>query len=200
MCDRTSRSQQCAPHRKTARRAVFLDRDGTINVEKEYLYRVEEFEFISGVPQALKRLQDAGFLLVVVTNQSGVARGYYTLEDVATLHRHMCNELKVFGVEIAGIYVCPHLPDQGQPPYDVDCNCRKGKPGMLQRAAVELGIDLQQSFMVGDKLADVEAGCGAGCRALLVRTGYGHDVALTSEIGCEADFPDLPVAVNYILK
>ncbi len=183
------------PHRKTARRAVFLDRDGTINVEKDYLYRIVDFEFIPGVPQALKKLQDAGFLLVVVTNQSGVARGYYTLDDVDRLHQHMQVKLQSFGVTLDGIYVCPHHPDKGQPPYDIDCDCRKGKPGMLLQAAEDLKIDLVRSFMVGDKLTDLEAGKAANCQSLLVRTGY------VSSFRVEVPaFPDLPLAGQYILS
>ncbi|MCD4812013.1 HAD family hydrolase, partial [bacterium] len=124
------------------RRAVFFDRDGTLIVEKNYLHRIEDFEFIPGVPQALKRLQDAGFLLVVVTNQSGVAREYFTVETVHRLHEHMCLELKHYCVNINGIYFCPHHPD-------AECDCRKGKPGMILQAADDLDIDLSRSFMTG---------------------------------------------------
>ena len=131
MSDLIPHHSPLTPHRKSARRAVFLDRDGTINVEKDYLYRIKDFEFISGVPQALKRLQDAGFLLVLVTNQSGVARGYYTLEDVEILHDYMRKELSKLGVMLDGIYVCPHHPTLGVEPFVKDCSCRKGQPGML---------------------------------------------------------------------
>ena len=188
------------PHWKTPRRAVFLDRDGTINVEKDYLYRVEDFEFIPGVPQALKKLQDAGFLLVVVTNQSGVARGYYTLEDVELLHRHMCSELLRYGVTLAGIYVCPHHPTEGNVPFRQKCLCRKGKPGMLIRAAEELNVDLRASYMVGDKLADLEAGYSAGCTSLLVRTGHGASLILPSGLADVPVFDDLPLAADLIMR
>ncbi|WP_020675706.1 D-glycero-beta-D-manno-heptose 1,7-bisphosphate 7-phosphatase [Geopsychrobacter electrodiphilus] len=189
----TPHSSLLSPHRNTARRAVFLDRDGTINVEKDYLYRVEDFEFIPGVPLALKKLQDAGFLLVVVTNQSGIARGYYTLEDVDVLHRHMCKELQGFGVEIAGIYICPHHPSVG-PPDQQDCLCRKGRPGLLIRAASELDIDLSRSFMVGDKMSDFEAGVNAGCTSCLVASG--HRILPQGEANI---FADLPAVVEAIL-
>jgi D-glycero-D-manno-heptose 1,7-bisphosphate phosphatase len=177
------------------RRAVFLDRDGTLNIEKDYLYRVADFEFIPGVPQALKLLQDAGFLLVVVTNQSGVARGYYSLEDVALLHQYMRRELLKFGVELDGIYVCPHHPTLGHPPYRVACGCRKGAPGLLLQAAQELKIDLSRSFMVGDKLSDFEAGTKAGCNALLVASG--HAVEGLTDI---LVYPDLTAAAQMILQ
>ncbi|BCR05181.1 D,D-heptose 1,7-bisphosphate phosphatase [Desulfuromonas versatilis] len=159
---------------KTARRAVFLDRDGTINVEKDYLYKIEDFEFIPGVPEAIKKLKEAGFLVIVVTNQSGVARGFYSLEDVEVLHRHIQDELAKIGTSIDAFYVCPHHPTEGFGEFRRKCNCRKGKPGMLLEAAREHEIDLVASFMVGDKIADIEAGKAAGCAQILVLTGYGH--------------------------
>lgn len=157
----------------TLRPAVFLDRDGTINVEKDYLYRVEDFQFISGAPEALRRLKAAGFLLIVVTNQSGVARGYFPREAVCRLHEHLQRQLLKVSAAIDGFYVCPHHPVEGQGEYQVDCDCRKGAPGMLLQAAGDHGIDLSRSFMIGDKLADIEAGVAAGCQPVLVRTGYG---------------------------
>ena len=156
------------------RRAVFLDRDGTINVEKEYLYRIVDFEFLSGAADAVRLLNEAGFLVVVVTNQSGVARGYYTEEDVENLHRHIDRELEKTGARVDAWLYCPHHPD-GRSSYGLPCNCRKPLPGMLKEAAQRYDIDLKTSIMIGDKLADVSAGQGAGCRTVLVRTGYGAD-------------------------
>lgn len=155
------------------RQAVFLDRDGTINEERDYLFRCEDFKFISGVPQAIKRLNDADFFVVVVTNQSGVARGYYTENDVEHLHAFIQQQLCAIGAHIDAFYYCPHHPTKGLGQYKQDCCCRKGEPGMLLQAAKEHSIDLKKSFIVGDKLADVEAGMAAGCRPLLVLTGYG---------------------------
>ena len=180
--------------------AVFLDRDGTINVEKNYLYRVEDFEFLPGVPDALRRLQKAGYLIFVVTNQSGVARGYFTLADVDRLHRHLQQELRHQGAVIDGFYVCPHHPERGLAPWRRACNCRKGSPGLLLQAATEHGVDLSRSFMVGDKAADVEAGRRAGCTPLLVLTGYG---AVTSAELAGDPVPrcaDLAAAVDQILR
>lgn len=157
------------------RRAVFLDRDGTINVEKEYLHRPEDFEFIPGAPQAIRLLNDAGFCVVVVTNQSGVARGYYDEAAVERLHRYMDDELACFGARVDAYYFCPHHPGHGSGIYKRECACRKPLPGMLVQAAADLTIDLTESWIIGDKLADVEAGLRAGCRPLLVRTGYGAD-------------------------
>lgn len=154
-------------------RAIFLDRDGTINLEKNYLHRPEEFEFIPGAPEAVRLLKDAGYLVVVVTNQSGVARGYYAEADVERLHRHMDELLASHGTSIDRYYYCPHHPEQGENGYRIDCDCRKPLPGMLLTAAAELGIDLTASWMIGDKLVDVEAGMGAGCSVGMVLTGYG---------------------------
>ncbi|HEY5673703.1 MAG TPA: D-glycero-beta-D-manno-heptose 1,7-bisphosphate 7-phosphatase [Malonomonas sp.] len=181
------------------RPAVFLDRDGTINVEKDYLVEPAEFEFIPGVPKALKRLQDAGYLLVVVTNQSGVARGYFSLQQVERLHAHMEKLLEKFAVTLAGIYSCPHHPTAGVGEYLTACACRKGAPGMLLQAARELGIDLSRSYMIGDKQADIDAGLAAGCRSYLVRTGHGGNW-LDSEAPRRAKVvADLPAAVDDIL-
>ncbi len=155
------------------RQAVFLDRDGTINEERDYLFRCEDFHFISGVPQAIKQLNDAGFLVVVVTNQSGVARGYYAESDVERLHVFIQQQLCSIGAHIDAFYYCPHHPTKGLGKYKRDCCCRKGEPGMLLQASQEHSIDLNKSFIVGDKLVDVEAGIAAGCVPLLVLTGYG---------------------------
>lgn len=168
------------------RPAVFIDRDGTINVEKEYLHQPEDFEFIPGVPEALRLLATAGYLIVVVTNQSGVARGFYSEEDVRRLHDHMDALLEREGAMVNAYYYCPHHPDSGFDKYRRDCDCRKPHPGMLLQAAEELKIDLAASWMIGDKRADVEAGKAAGCRSVLVLTGYGLAERRTVS-------PDVPV-------
>jgi D-glycero-D-manno-heptose 1,7-bisphosphate phosphatase len=187
-------------HGSQKRRAVFLDRDGTINVEKDYLYRVEDFEFIAGAPEAIRRLKNAGFLVVVVTNQSGVARGYYSLEDVEVLHRHIQKELARLGTALDGFYVCPHHPTEGVGEFRRECDCRKGKPGLLLKAAAEHNIDLSRSFMVGDKAADIEAGEQAGCVSLLVLTGYGADEAYKVPPDRARRFADLAEAADFILS
>jgi len=182
------------------RRAVFLDRDGTINEEKDYLWRIEDFAFIPGAPEAIRRLREAGFLVVVVTNQSGVARGYFSQADVERLHEHIQRELAKIGTAVDAFYLCPHHPEKGQGELKIDCDCRKGRPGMLLQAATEHGIDLAASWMIGDKRADLEAGRAAGCRSLLVRTGYGEK-ELTRGAGAlaEAVVDDLGSAADYIL-
>jgi len=156
------------------KRAVFIDRDGTINEEKEYLYRSEDFAFITGADQAIRLLNESGFLVIIVTNQSGVARGYYTEEDVHQLHMHIASSLEKSGARVDAWYYCPHHP-AGRGSYALPCSCRKPLPGMLLEAARRYDIDLESSFMIGDKLVDVEAGAAAGCRSFLVRTGYGAE-------------------------
>jgi D-glycero-D-manno-heptose 1,7-bisphosphate phosphatase len=153
---------------------VFLDRDGTINVEKEYLHRIEDFEFLPVVPKAIRRLNNAGYSVIVVTNQSGIARGYYGEEDVERLHRHLQSELAGYGAVIDAFYFCPHHPEQGIGDYKIECGCRKGAPGMLLQAAFDHELDLGSSWMVGDTLVDIEAGLLAGCRSILVLTGHGR--------------------------
>ena len=182
------------------KRAVFLDRDGTINEEKDYLSRIEDFTFISGAPEAIGRLKEASYKVIVVTNQSGVARGYFSGEDVDRLHEHIQRELAKIGTAVDAFYLCPHHPEKGQGEFKVDCDCRKGKPGMLLQAAAEHGIDLTASWMVGDKRADLEAGRAAGCRSLLVRTGYGlgEQGKGAGELA-EAVVDDLSAAADYIL-
>lgn len=180
--------------------AVFLDRDGTINVEKEYLYRIEDFEFIPGAPEAIRELNAAGYLVIVVTNQSGVARGFYTLADVEKLHAHVQKQLAASGARIDAFYVCPHHPAAGQGDYRRECDCRKGAPGMLLQAARDHAIDMTKSCIVGDKLADVEAGERAGCSTLMVKTGYGGEEAAKLRRGRTRVCNDIREAVAVILQ
>lgn len=179
--------------------AVFLDRDGTINVEKDYLFRVEDFAFIPGVPESIRVLKEAGYLVIVVTNQSGVARGYYSLDDVAKLHSHIQEQLAAMGTQVDAFYVCPHHPTEGFGVFRCDCDCRKGAPGMLLQAAAEHNIDMKRSYIVGDKLADVEAGERAGCMPILVLTGHGSSEAAKLAPGRVSVCADLFAASEAIL-
>ncbi len=138
-------------------KALFLDRDGVINVEKDYLYKIEEFEFIEGIFDLCRYYKQKGHLIVVVTNQSGIARGYYSEDDFSRLSEWMVDEFKEQGIDIAGVYYCPHHPD-----ISGACSCRKPEPGMLLDAAEMLDIDLKGSVMVGDKERDIEAAVRAG--------------------------------------
>jgi len=146
--------------------AVFLDRDGTLNVDKDYVYRYADWEWVPGAVEGMRELMGLGFRLVVVSNQSGIARGYFAASDVKALHAQVSSDLRAAGVEIAGFYFCPHGPGDG-------CDCRKPRPGLLLQAQKDLKINLSRSFMVGDKIIDVEAGQTAGVQPILVGTGYG---------------------------
>ena len=155
------------------RRAVFLDRDGVICAERGYLHRREDFAFVPGALDGLRLLAQQGYLLTVVTNQSGIARGYFTQDDYADLTRHMVAELDRAGIRLAGIRHCPHLPDAKLAAYRLACPCRKPAPGMVLHLAQALGVDLAASVLVGDKVSDIEAGRSAGVgRCMLVRTGH----------------------------
>jgi len=164
------------------RPAIFLDRDGTLNVEKSYLYKRADWEWIPGSVEAIRQVNEMGWLAIVVTNQAGIARGFYREEDVARLHKHVDGLLAAVGARIDAYYMCPHHPDFGELR---NCDCRKPQAGMLLRAATEFSIDLPASFMVGDKESDVQAAQRAGVTPILVATGYGRmeDGAVTKEIG-----------------
>ncbi len=190
---------------KPTNRAVFLDRDGTVNIEKNYLIDPRDFAFIPRVPESISQLKRAGYLVVLVTNQSGIARGYFTPNQVDLLHQHLQAELKKYDTKIDAFYMCPHHPTEGDGEFTCACTCRKGKPGMLLQAAAELHIDLGSSYMVGDKIADLKAGISAGCHPILVRTGYGEQtlkLAQTTtwlERGVIDVCADLAVATQLIL-
>ena len=151
-------------------RAVFLDRDGTLIVEKNYLHRPEDAEIFPGTGAALKKLCDAGFKLIMVTNQSGIGRGYYTLADAVSVNEHVCNLLAAEGARFEKCYIAPEAPDQPS-------RGRKPSPQFLFDARDEFNLNLAESFMVGDKLIDLECGWNAGVKkSILVRTGYGKEV------------------------
>ncbi len=179
-------------------KAVFLDRDGTINIELEFLHRPEDFVFIPGAPQAIRLFNDAGFVVIVVTNQSGIARGYYDEAAVHRLHNHVDAELARFGARVDAYYFCPHHPEYGIGDYGKECECRKPKPGMLFRAAADFSLNLAESYMIGDKLLDVQAGLNAGCRSLLVSTGYGAEAAAGLPEGIPV-YDDLLAAARAII-
>jgi D-glycero-D-manno-heptose 1,7-bisphosphate phosphatase len=154
-------------------RAVFLDRDGVICEDVNYITTPSQVKLIPGVGSAINLLNDIGLKVVVVSNQSGVARGYLT-EDVKKVNQKMINELGG-SCHIDAIYYCPHHPEMGNNTYKKDCDCRKPNPGMLKIAAQDFDLDLEQSFMIGDKIDDVLTGYRAGCETILVLTGKGQD-------------------------
>lgn len=173
--------------------AIFIDRDGTLNVEKHYLHRWQDWEWIPGSVEAIKQFNAAGYLVIVISNQAGVARGKYAEDDVDELHRQVDADLQRQGGHIDAYYYCPHHPEHGSVR---DCDCRKPEPGMLLQAAQEHDVDLLRSFMIGDKVSDVEAGLNAGVTPLLVETGYGAEertelppnVLVVRDIGAAAEW------------
>jgi D-glycero-D-manno-heptose 1,7-bisphosphate phosphatase len=177
-------------------RAVFLDRDGTIIQEKNYLRHVEEVEILPEAGTALARLQGAGYRLFIITNQSGVGRGYFTLADVEKVHQHLLQELGRDGVQFDKVYIAPEAPDGPS-------RGRKPSPRFLLDARDEFGIDLAQSYMIGDKLVDLECGWNAGVKqCLLVRTGYGADVerAAAEKLRDAVVVDDLSAAAGWIIR
>lgn len=150
------------------RKAVFLDRDGTINVDRGYLYRIEDFTYIDGAAEALRMLAGLGYLLVVVTNQSGIARGYYTEEDFDRLNRWMLRDLADKGIPVAKTYFCPHHPMGKVAGYRMECGCRKPGTGMFWQAQREWGIDMERSFAVGDRLRDLSVCRECGVQGILL--------------------------------
>jgi histidinol-phosphate phosphatase family protein len=156
------------------RRAVFLDRDGTINEEVNYLSDISQVKILPKSAEAIKLLNEHGFIIIIITNQSGVARGYFSEKTLKEIHNHLKSELQKDGAAVDAIYFCPHHPDDG-------CGCRKPTLGLIKKAVEDWNINLTSSFMVGDKLVDVETGKRAGCQTVLVLTGYGEKEAKEME-------------------
>ena len=157
-----------------ARRAVFMDRDGTISEEVGYVNHVSRYRAFPFAAEAVRALNEAGWLAVLVTNQAGVARGYFKEELIGEVHRVLAEELERGGARLDAVYYCPHHPTVGEPPYRFDCDCRKPRPGLLLRAARELGLDLSRCWMVGDRYSDTELARNAGAHSAFVLTGYGR--------------------------
>lgn len=170
--------------------AVFLDRDGVINVDSGYVGHWDSFVFLPGAVDAMRTLCGAGYVLVIVTNQSGIGRGFYTEEDFHLLTEQMREALSEQGVLVAGVYFCPHLPEATLPQYRKVCDCRKPGPGLIHRAVHDLNIDLERSAMVGDKASDMQAALAAGIsRRYQVVSGAPYEgcVAVTDlSAACEA--------------
>jgi D-glycero-D-manno-heptose 1,7-bisphosphate phosphatase len=182
------------PRFDSPRPAVFLDRDGTLNVEKNYLYKREDWEWIDGARESIKRFSDAGYAVVVISNQAGIARGMYQPEDVDNLHQLVQEDLEKIGTKIDAFFYCPHHPDFGS-----SCECRKPSPMMLTEAAHLMNIRLKDSWMIGDRLIDVECGKNAGVHSILVKTGYGKSELPRMDQGCKA-FDSVGFAGKYILN
>jgi D-glycero-D-manno-heptose 1,7-bisphosphate phosphatase len=185
------------------RLAVFFDRDGTLIEDVGYLRSPGEIHLIPGAAEAVRLLNDRHIPAYVVSNQSGIARGLFSEQDLVEIHRRLAEELAAAGAHIDRIYYCPHHPTEGRPPYNIECNCRKPGIGMLQHAAEDFQIALHRSFVIGDKLLDIQAGKAAGARSILVLTGFGRtSVQECRNNGIVPDFtaPTVVEAVNYVVE
>lgn len=177
-------------------RCIFLDRDGVVNVERHYVHRIEDFEFVPGTPEAIRRLNDAGWKVVVVTNQSGIGRGLYTEADYQRLTAHIRDELARIGAHVDAFHHCPHTPDWN-PPHG--CDCRKPLPGLIRQAQLALGLDLRNAVLVGDKRSDIEAGRAAGVPScFLVESG--HALSDGDRAAADGIFPRLSDCVEHLLS
>lgn len=168
-------------------RAVFLDRDGTICEEVGYLNSVQQMRLIPGSAEAIRRLNEQSFKVVVITNQSGIARGLIPEQNLANIHAEMIRQLREAGAFLDGIYYCPHHPSEGHPPYLQECNCRKPATGLLEQAALDLNLDFSSSYMVGDHFSDVECGKRIGAKTILLLTGHGRQA-----LERQSEWPFLP--------
>ena len=180
------------------KRAVFLDRDGVIVEQKEYLNQAEDLILIPGAGEAIARLNTASIPVIVVTNQAGIAKGHLTLSDLEEIHARLRRELSTCKAHLDAIYYCPHHPGATVPEFLRDCPCRKPGVGMFEKARNEHGIDLEASYLVGDATGDILAGKRAGCRTILVATGFGGSDE-RHVVEPDLRVADLPEAVERIL-
>ncbi len=183
--------------------AVFLDRDGTINEQMGYINHTCRFQLLPGAGQAIKRLNDANIPVIVVSNQSGLARGYFPEELLVAVHDKMHTLLAEEGAKVDAIYYCPHHPEAKEERFRESCDCRKPKPGLVLQASKELGLDPEKSFVVGDRWSDIKTAANCGATSILVRTGYGRGdeqyIGPQQTIQPDYKADDLMMAVDWIL-
>ncbi len=183
-------------------RAVFLDRDGTINIEKNYVHKIEDYEFIPGAEEAISKLNAAKFKTIVVSNQSGVARGYFGITAILNLHDYIQRELRKKNAWIDAFYYCPHHPEGAVPEFSIVCECRKPKRGMIDFALKKWELNLEKSYVVGDHATDILLGKNIGAKTIFVKTGHGlHQMEKLTEWELQPDqvAENLPEATDYIL-
>jgi D-glycero-D-manno-heptose 1,7-bisphosphate phosphatase len=183
------------------RGGIFLDRDGTINREVEYLSSPDELELLPGSAQAIRLANELGFKVIIVTNQSGVARGFFTEETLQLIHDRLLAMLAAENARIDAIYYCPHHPELGVGKYKTDCSCRKPKTEMADKAVAQFNLDPRESYVIGDRMADVELARNIGAHPILVKTGYGNDeLALCRSRNIQMEYvaEDLLDAVRYV--
>ena len=180
---------------------LFLDRDGTINEEVDFVTSAKQLHLIEGSAEAIREANELGLKVIIITNQSGVARGLITEEQLLEIHKEMLDQLDELGAHIDAIYYCPHHPELGVGEYKTECECRKPKGGMLEMAAGEFSLDLKKSFVIGDRMIDVQTGNNAGAYTILVLTGYGKDeLGLCRQNGARITYVagDLKDAMNHV--
>lgn len=180
---------------------IFLDRDGTINKEVDFLRSAADLELIPRSADAIRELNLCGWKVFIVTNQSGIARGMLTEETLDGIHALLLKRLREHDASIDAVYYCPHHPDIGEPPFRKECECRKPKIGMLERAAEEFDLDLARSFVIGDRMIDAQTANNCRATSVLVKTGYGNEeIALCSKNGVRVDYiaDDLYAAVRFV--
>ncbi len=184
--------------------AVFLDRDGTINEQMGYINHSCRFQLLENAAKAIRRLNDAGIPVVVISNQSGLARGYFPEELLTTVHAKMTRLLAEEGAHVDGIYYCPHHPEAKEERFREKCNCRKPEPGLVLQAAAEMNLLPEESFVVGDRWSDIKTAVNCGARSVLVRTGYGRgdELYIGPQQTVQPDYKaeDLLEAVDWILS
>jgi len=189
--------------KKMKRCAVFLDRDGTIIEEVGYLKDVSGLRVLPQAAAAIRLLNEKGLLVILATNQSGIARGYFTEEDLEEIHQRLRDELASEGAFMDAIYYCPHSPEEKDERHKGVCDCRKPSPRMLEQAALDFGLELRSCYVVGDKLSDIELGAATGCKTVLVLTGYGEEIMREmheSDVRADHIAEDLASAVDWILS
>lgn len=182
-------------------RAIFLDRDGTVNEEVSFLTDPAEVRLIPGADEAIREANDLGFLVFIITNQSGVARGLLDESKLQEIHEALLAMLRNRDAHVEAVYYCPHHPDYGEPPYRTTCDCRKPGIGMLAKAAEQHKIDLKQSFLIGDRMADIQTAIAANVHPILVLTGYGkEEKQICDDNGVKPEYiaSDILSAISYI--
>ena len=179
---------------RNSQSAIFIDRDGTLNEDIGYVSTPEQLTLYPWAAEAVRLINEAGLKAIVITNQSGIARGIYTEETLIAIHQKMIEELALHGAKLDGVYYCPHHTRIGGARYGIECACRKPRTGMLDRAAREHNIDLSRSFVIGDKASDINLALNAGARAALVLTGYGRETEAHPDL-----FPCAPAFVAETL-